>query len=422
MSAATQAGRIRPDLTRSRTADGRVHRPGSERLVKPCSVSRLVFDGVTVCPGHRAASYGFSGGVLPVTVAERRTDQQRVHTAASPATKISAASPDGEHAHTYDPPPCRLREYSWKTDQEIRRETTEAADRFYKHTYGTSQCNSVDVRFPERSVGGQRLCARLRCLKRATAATRPRADTINITSGRLLERLGELEQMRHPSLVIDVLQPPSAQQECETADDQCDDYLYSQVAQSIGLFSANLERSRGTHSRLRCRPTTEYASTPRILSAASQGARSSKSADAYLGYLERQSRPATDSWAMSTPGGPSQHVYNPKAAETRLLQIVADCNSPEAPSDSIPGVRQDTVTSPGVNRPHPAASDKTGRPGPSSNKSAASDDIDSVNTSPGKGTRKSAIVAQPRRQKANTERVACRPVVRKELTIIVPMV
>ena len=420
MSAATQAGRARPDLTRSRTADGSVQRPGAERMVKPCSVSRLVFDGVTVCPGHRAASYGFSGGVLPVTMVERRTEQQRVHTAASPPIKSTAASP-GEHAHSYDPPSCRLREYSWKTEQEIRRETPEAADRFYKHTYGTAHCSSVDVRFPERSVGGQRLRARLRCLQRATAATRPRADSINMTSGRLLERLDELEQMRHPSLVIDVLQP--SQQEGETTDDQCDDYLYSQVAQSIGLFSANLDRSRATHSRLRGRPTTEYASTPRILSAASLGTRSSKSADAYIGYLERQSRPATDSWVMSTPGGPSQHMYNPTAAETRLLQIVADCNNPEAPSDSTPGVRQDTVAPPGANRPHPAASDKTATPGPSSNKGAASEYIDSVNKSPGNGTRKSAIVAPPpRRQKANMERVACRPLVRKELTIIVPMV
>ena len=285
--------------------------------------------------------------------------------------------------------------------------------RFYKHTYGTAQCNSVELKFPERTVDGHRLRSRLRSLQRAAAAAAARPatdpDMANITSGRLLERLRELEQLRHPSSVIDALQPAASQLEGQKPDDD----LYSQVAQSIGLFNHNL---RATNVRLRGRQTPEYASAPGILSAAPLSARSSKSSDTYIGYLERQ-RPATDGGKGTGPASscPPQPAQNATIAENRLLQIVVDCNTPEPTTDPIPCVRQEHIASSG-DQP------QTDVPSASSKEQTASDASVPGNKPPGCGIRKAAIVAPPRKHKTNAVRVACRPVVRKELTIVVPMV
>ncbi|KAK2173258.1 hypothetical protein NP493_889g01071 [Ridgeia piscesae] len=421
MSAGTHGRRARPDFRRSRTADDRVHRMAVERQVKPCNVSRLVFDGATVCPGHRATSHGFTGGLLAVAPADRRADNIRV---TSPSTKSAPV----EHTHNYDP--NRLREYRWKTERDIRRETPEAADRFYKHTYGTAQCSSVELKFPERTIDGHRLRSRLRSLQRAATAESAHTDPAlaNITSGRILERLRELEQMRHPSAVIDTLQP----QDGHRTDDRQDVSLYSQVAQSIGLFSHGSERTRTANFRLRARPAMEYASTPRILSAAAAppSARSNKSADTYIGYLEGQAstRPVTD--AGSGWGGQAPAVYNHTATESRLVQMVADCNSPGGTGNGNGNAQEPTSSEPQpVNSEHCAVSDN--QPLPDTSREDKTSSIEHVtsdakapeNKPPKNGLRKVATVAPPpRKHKSSTVRVACRPVVKKELTIVVPMV
>ena len=428
MSAGTHGRRVRPDFRRSRTADDRVHRAATERQVKPCNVSRLVFDGATVCPSHRATSHGFTGGLLAVAPADRRADNIRV-------TSPGAKSAPVELTHNYDP--NRLREYRWKTERDIRRETPEAADRFYKHTYGTAQCSSVELKFPERPIDGHRLRSRLRSLQRAATAESAHSDPAlaNITSGRILERLRELEQMRHPSAAVDSLQPQDAGGH-RTTDDRQDVSLYSQVAQSIGLFGHHgVERTRTANFRSRggARPPAaeEYASTPRILSAAPLSARGGKSADTYIGYLEGQAastRPAPD--AVSGWGGPPPAVYNHTATESRLVQMVADCNSPggagngngDAPeatsSDPQPVNSEQCAVSDNQPPTDTSHDDKT-----SSVEHVTSDAKAPENKPPKNGLRKAATVAPPpRRHKSSTVRVACRPVVKKELTIVVPMV
>ena len=179
----------------------------AERRIKTCSVNHLIFNGCIRSKGKKpsAASLGFTGGLLPLSSPAQDANKMSVsgydlpdidnapsssfalatrppmnrsisrvrtsgHQGRNPsvlAQHRSRSAPTGcadIHPQVVSPGGDPIT-YNWITESDIRTNVTkEAAGRFYKHTYGTGSCHSIQVNFPAagRFVDNHRLNSKQR--------------------------------------------------------------------------------------------------------------------------------------------------------------------------------------------------------------------------------------------------------------------